>query len=74
MKPPKCNLSNEDGWALRNLQSDEIKIVLKADKGNTTVVTEQRQHRRKLLQLLNDHAYCNMKNPTNQIGKRFKGH
>ena len=40
-KPPKSNLTKEEKKALRELSSDKDIVILKADKGNSTVVMDR---------------------------------
>lgn len=37
-KPPKNNITKEERVALRELQEDQEIVVLKTDKGNTTII------------------------------------
>ena len=49
-KPPKSNISRRVELALKNLRNDENILVLKADKGNDTVVMDKEDYDRKMLE------------------------
>ncbi|XP_064073285.1 uncharacterized protein LOC135193669 [Vanessa tameamea] len=53
-KPPKPNITSDQLSALRELQKDEDLIVLRADKGNATVVMDVTDYDKKIRHLLSD--------------------
>ena len=55
---PPPNLSAEERKALKELQSDSNIKIMKADKGNCTVVMNTKDYDNKLLALLNDCEVC----------------
>ncbi|XP_046406345.1 uncharacterized protein LOC124171246 [Ischnura elegans] len=72
-KPPKQNLSAAEREALSKLKSDESLIILRADKGNATVLMTRKDYNEKISQLLDDPAYQQLKsNPTTRIERQVK--
>jgi len=66
--PPTPNVSPQEINALNNLKSDNSIIILKADKGNTTVVMDKDDYVSKILQLINDtNTYRKIKMKPNSI-------
>ena len=65
-KPSKRNLSKEEWTALSTLRRDKSIIILKADKGNSTVVMDRRSYEQKVNELLQDRQVYEMrkKDPT----------
>ncbi len=55
-KPPKDNLSKSERAALRDLRKDKDIVILKADKGNSTVIMDRSDYDSRLMRLLNDSA------------------
>ncbi|KOB65442.1 putative reverse transcriptase, partial [Operophtera brumata] len=53
-KPPEPNITDEELVALRDLRQDTDLMILKADKGNATVVMDVTQYEEKILSLLED--------------------
>ncbi|MGR8252493.1 reverse transcriptase domain-containing protein, partial [Escherichia coli] len=53
-KLPKANVTFEERKALQQLRSDKDIIVLKADKGNATVIMNTSDYEEKVKELLND--------------------
>ena len=54
-KPPKQqNLTSEERRALRELKSDESIVIIKADKGNCTVVMDKTDYRNQVQEILQD--------------------
>ncbi len=53
-KPPKDNLSKSERAALRDLKKDKDIVILKADKGNSTVIMDRSDYDSRLMRLLND--------------------
>ena len=51
-KPPKRNISKEERIALKNLRNDENLVILKADKGGTTVLMNLSDYNRKMSEQL----------------------
>ena len=51
-------MSKEERRTLRSLQKDDSIIILRADKGNKTVVMDRSEYDKKILDLLDDqHTY-----------------
>ena len=71
-KPPKPNLSRQERIALNNLRKNQDVIVLRADKGNATVVMDTSEYNLKMSELLSDTTtYKKVKtDPTNRIVKK----
>ena len=55
-KPPKPNLSKAEKRAMKELKQYDDIVILNADKGNSTVVTDKLKYDQKLLELLSDSA------------------
>ena len=53
-KPPQRNITQEEEEALKELKQDENIVVLKADKGNSTVVLNAKEYNDKVNCLLSD--------------------
>jgi len=53
-KMPPLNLSNDEMKALKELRSDNSIRIMKADKGNVTVIMDRQDYEDKLIYLLND--------------------
>ncbi|CAH2086613.1 unnamed protein product [Euphydryas editha] len=70
-KLPKPNLSKEESIALKNLRARSDITVLRADKGNATVVMDTSDYNTKIEQLLSDKSTYKIvnKDPTNKILK-----
>ena len=68
-KRPQSNVSKEESQAWRTLQEDTTIKILKADKGNATVVMNTSQYDEKVHELLDDkNAYTPLKNyPLHQM-------
>jgi hypothetical protein len=67
-KPPKLNLSKEQLHSIRRLNDNPDIIVLKADKGNATVIMNTSDYDSKILDLLSSSTYKPLaKNPINTI-------
>ncbi|KAL0842481.1 hypothetical protein ABMA28_014575 [Loxostege sticticalis] len=71
-KVPKSNLSREHYLALKNLRSRPELTILRADKGNATVVMDTSDYKLKMAQLLSDeNTYKRVKcDQTNKILKK----
>ena len=54
LESPLQILSAEERKALKKLRSDSNIIIMKADKGNCTIVMNTKDYNGKLLALLND--------------------
>ena len=48
-KPPKSNITKEEELALKNLRSNEDIVILKVDKGGSTVVLNRADYNTKML-------------------------
>ena len=57
VKPPKPNLSKLEFLALKNIKSNPDIVILKADKGNATVILNKVDYNLKMLDLLNTSTY-----------------
>ena len=58
--------------AMRNLRADKSIHILKADKGNATVVLDRVGYDNKVLALLNTHTYKELKSdPTTKIERKI---
>ena len=56
-KPPKQqNLANEERRALKKLKSDENIVIIKADKGNCTVVMNKTDYRNQVQEMIQDQS------------------
>ena len=53
-KLPKYNLSREERKTIKDLKSDKDILILKADKGNKTVIMGRNEYDKKLFNTLND--------------------
>ena len=73
-KPPKSNLTKDEEIALQQLKSDTTIKILKADKGNSTVVMDSSAYDFKVKELLtNDSVYKQLPdkpNPLNAVVQR----
>ncbi len=58
---PRSNLSKNQKDAVRNLRTDKSIHILKADKGNATVILNRTDYDKKMLALLNTPAYKELK-------------
>ncbi|XP_036358521.1 uncharacterized protein LOC115210451 [Octopus sinensis] len=61
VKPLKPNITKEERFAIKGLQSDNSIIILPADKGNATVVINKSDYSEKLASLISDGSYCKEK-------------
>ena len=70
-KLPSSNLSKNMKDAVRNLRTDKSIHILKADKGNATVVLDRIEYDNKILALLNTPTYRELKSdPTARIERK----
>ena len=60
-KPPKPKISKAERQAIKLLQDDNSIIILPADKGNATVVTDRVKYSNKLTDLIGNGGYCKVK-------------
>ncbi|KAJ8960049.1 hypothetical protein NQ318_009488 [Aromia moschata] len=60
-KLPKRNIKREEEKALRDIRNNQDIIVLKADKGNATVVMKKEEYQRKIESLLDPEHYRKLK-------------
>lgn len=71
-KPPKPNIDKRMKRALADLRKDDTIVILKADKGNATVVMNREEYRTKMLHMLDDPTYKKLKSdPTQRIEKKI---
>ena len=72
-RPPKRNIDKEEQQALKELKEDKDIVILKADKGNCTVIMHRPDYDQKINALLNDNdIYSKLvtkRNPLNNITK-----
>ena len=70
---PKRNIDKEEEQALKELKKDKDIVILKADKGNCTVIMDRPDYDQKINALLNDNdIYSKLvtkRNPLNNITK-----
>ena len=70
---PKRNIDKEEEQALKELKEDKDIVILKADKGNCTVIMDRPDYDQKINALLNDNdIYSKLvtkRNPLNHITK-----
>ncbi|XP_018307957.1 uncharacterized protein [Mycetomoellerius zeteki] len=72
-KPPPPNITRQERLALQDLNRDTDIIVLPANKGNTTVVINTSDYKKKMKNFLSDKAYKKLdKDPTNTIAQKTK--
>ena len=68
---PKKNIDKEEEQALKELKEDKDIVILKADKGNCTVIMDRPDYDQKINALLNDNDIYNKlvtkRNPLNNI-------
>ncbi|XP_047989338.1 uncharacterized protein LOC125228720 [Leguminivora glycinivorella] len=71
---PKSNVTTEERLALKNLRANENILVLKADKGNATVVMDSTDYDDKIRLLLNDtNVYKPVSyDPTARVTRRIR--
>ena len=76
-RPPKRNIDKEEEQALKELKEDKDIVILKADKGNCTVIMDRPDNDQKINVLLNDNdIYSELvtkRNPLNNITKDVNG-
>ncbi len=71
-KLPRSNLSKNQKDAVRNLRTDKSIHILKADKGNATVILNRTDYDKKMLALLNTPTYKELKrDPTASIERKI---
>ena len=71
-KLPRSNLTKNMKDAVRNLRADKSIQILKADKGNATVVLDRVEYDNKVLALLNTQTYKELKSdPTAKIERKI---
>ena len=69
-KPPQRNITQEEEEALKKLKQDENIVILKADKGNSTVVMNAQEYDDKINCLLSDSSvYTKLSKKSNPITK-----
>ena len=72
-KPPKPNISKEQGLALKTLSKQEFIIILPADKGKATVVMDKEDYESKVENMLKDEKVYEVlkKDPTAKYKKKL---
>ncbi|XP_045501401.1 uncharacterized protein LOC123698697 [Colias croceus] len=72
-KPPKPNISRSESIALKHLRKNEDIIVLRADKGNATVIMDTSDYNNKMSEILSDeNTYKKVdKDPTNKRARHL---
>ncbi|KXJ11975.1 hypothetical protein AC249_AIPGENE14176 [Exaiptasia diaphana] len=75
-KPPKSNLSSNGMKAIKTLRSEKDIIILKADKGNSTVVMDRKEYDHKIETMLSDKTTYKVLNsdPSKKCEKDLKSH
>ena len=72
-RPPRRNIDKEEEQALKELKEDKDIVILKADKGNCTVIMNRSDYDQKINALLNDNniysKLVSTRNPLNSITK-----
>ena len=69
-KPPQRNITQEEKEALKELKQDKNIVILKADKGNSTVVMKAQEYDDKINCLLSDSSvYTKLSKKSNPITK-----
>ena len=61
VKPPKSNITRLEYQALNCLRNDASIHILKADKGNATVVMDRSEYDQKIKDILDTDTYTNLK-------------
>ena len=69
-KPPQRNITHEEEEALKELKKDESIVILKADKGNATIIMNATEYNDKINCLLSDSSvYSQLSKKSNLITK-----
>ena len=69
-KPPQRNITHEEEEALKDLKKDESIVILKADKGNATIIMNATEYNDKINCLLSDSSvYSKLSKKSNPITK-----
>ena len=69
-KPPQRNITHEEEEALKELKKDESIVILKADKGNATIIMNATEYNDKINCLLSDNSvYSKLSKKSNTITK-----
>ena len=72
-KPAKPNISRQEQAAINSLRHDKTIHILRADKGNATVVMDKTEYDRKVADILNSASYRELqKDPTQSIERRLQ--
>ena len=72
-KLPKSNITPSERVALRDLRNNQDIVVLRADKGNATVILNTETYNRKIEELLIEPTYKLLKrNPTERFSNKTK--
>ena len=73
-KPPQRNITQEEEEALKELKQDENIVILKADKGNSTVVMNAQEYNDKINCLLSDSSvYTKLSKKSNPMSINMYG-
>ena len=72
-KPPRrSNLDKKQFQAISDLKHNNSIVILPADKGNKTVVMDKSEYKEKIVNLLDDKAYCKLKrDPTTTTDRKI---
>ncbi len=70
--PQPCNLPNDDFLALKVLKVDEIITVLRADKGNATVVMNKENYTSKMYDELDKDTYKTFQKAPSTVMNKLK--
>lgn len=73
-KLPKPNLTRSQQMALRQLRNDKSIVILRADKGNATVIADRSIYNKKINEVVKDEkTYKHIsRNPTTRIENRYQ--
>ncbi|KAG8224978.1 hypothetical protein J437_LFUL003356, partial [Ladona fulva] len=67
-KPPRSNIKRAERTAITNLRNNPDILALPADKGNATVIIRSEDYHKKILDILTDPSYAELKkDPTDSI-------
>ncbi|XP_038066508.1 uncharacterized protein LOC119736566 [Patiria miniata] len=70
-KPPKSNITRLEHQAINSLRNDSSIHILKADKGNATVIMDRTEYDHKVQDILNTDTYtCLKKNPIPAVERK----
>ena len=72
-KPAKPNISRQEQSAIKSLRQDKTIHVLRADKGNATVIMDKSEYDRKVADILHSDCYRELrKDPTPSVERKLQ--